>query len=122
MKSTSAVALMLGMWVFSAWGWGVTQAAEPSLGSSFKEWCQKKVGLSAEARKTVEVLLKEADTNDCELAAKNLSSGTEMYLISRQITDITPLAGLANLDRLYLPGNPITQPTCPITDRDVCHF
>jgi internalin A len=42
MKLTSAIALMISMWVFSGWGWGVTQAAEPSLGSSFEEWCLQK--------------------------------------------------------------------------------
>jgi internalin A len=57
MKSASAVALMISMWMFSGWGWGVTQAAEPSVGSSFEEWCLQKASLSADRRKTVEVLL-----------------------------------------------------------------
>jgi internalin A len=80
MKLTSAIALMISMWVFSGWGWGVTQAAEPSLGSSFEEWCLQKATLSAERRKTVEILLEEAGTSDCELAAKNLLSRTELKI------------------------------------------
>lgn len=89
MKSASAVALMISMWIFSGWGWGVTQAAESSQGSSFKEWCQKLTSLSAERRKTVETLLAEAGTSDCELAAKNLSSRTALNLVSRGISDDT---------------------------------
>jgi internalin A len=80
MKSISTVALIINMWAFSGWGWGIAQATEPNSGSSFKEWCQKQASLSAEARITVEVLLAKAGTNDCELAAKNLLSLTELYL------------------------------------------
>jgi internalin A len=111
MKSTSTVALTLGLWMFNGWGWGVTQAAEPSLGSSFKDWCQKRTSLSAEARKTVEELLKEAGTSDCELAAKDLSSRTVLSLPEAPITDLRPLAGLTNLKDLYLTLNEITDVT-----------
>ena len=107
MKSASAVALTIGVWMFSSWGWGVTQANEPSPGSSFKEWCQQKASLSAETRKTVEVLLDEAGTKDCELAAKNLSSRTELSLPEAPITDLSPLAALTNLKGLYLNLNAI---------------
>lgn len=125
-------------------GWAVTQAAEPSLRSSFEEWCQQKASLSAEARKTVEVLLEEADTTDCELAANNVSSRTELnlsgneitdlrrmagltnltklYLSYNQITDISPLARLTNLYELNLTGNPIAQPVCPVSPPTVCEF
>lgn len=108
MKSTSSVALTVGLWMFNGWGWGVTQSAEPSLGSSFKEWCQKQSSLSAEARKTVEELLKEAGTSNCELAAENLLSRTELSLPEAPITDLRPLAGLTNLKGLYLNLNEIT--------------
>jgi internalin A len=105
MKSTSAAALMLGMWVFSGCGWGITQAAEPSLGSSFEEWCKQKASLSAEARRTVELLLEQAGTSDCEVAANNLSSRTELTIYGlRPIIDLAPLAGLTNLKNLHLSG------------------
>ncbi len=108
MKLTSAVALMISMWVFSGWGWGVTQAAKPSQGSSFRELCLQQGSLSAERRKTVEVLLARIGTSDCELAAKNLSSRTELSLPETPITDLSPLAGLTNLKGLYLNINEIT--------------
>lgn len=69
MKPTSAIALMINMWVFSGCGWEVTQAAEPSRGSSFTQWCQKQASWSAEDKKTVEVLLEQAGRSDCKLAA-----------------------------------------------------
>jgi internalin A len=78
-----------------------------NLGNSFEEWCLQRIGLSAEARKTVEVLLEEAGTSDCELAAKNLSSRTGLSLSITQITDIRPLAGFTNLTTLVLSGNQI---------------
>ena len=108
MKSTSAVALTIGVWMFSSCGWGATQAAEPNLGSSFEQWCQQQASLSAEARKTLEVLLEEAGTSDCELAAKNLSSRTALNLVSRGISDLSPLSELTNLAGLYLYNNQIT--------------
>lgn len=108
MKSASAVALTLGMWMFSGWGWGITEAAEPSQGSSFQEWCQQQASLSDEARKTVEVLLEAAGTSDCERADENLSSLTELGLSFYQITDVSPLSQLTNLEVLGLSYNQIT--------------
>jgi internalin A len=96
------------MWAFSGWGWGVTQAAEPNQGSSFKEWCHQQASLSAERRITVEVLLAQAETNDCELAAKNLLSRTALYLDQKGISDLSPLSELTNLESLSLHNNRIT--------------
>ncbi|MEQ9553462.1 MAG: hypothetical protein RIM23_28050 [Coleofasciculus sp. G3-WIS-01] len=63
MKSTNTVVLITSVFMFSVWGWGITQAAEPSLGSSFRDFCLQKESLSAETIKTVEVLLEAAGTN-----------------------------------------------------------
>ncbi|MEQ8996485.1 MAG: leucine-rich repeat domain-containing protein [Coleofasciculus sp. B1-GNL1-01] len=79
-----------------------------NLGNSFEEWCLQRTGLSAEARKTVEVLLEEAGTSDCKLAANNVSSRTELYLSGKEITDLRPLGGLTNLKTLRLHNNQIT--------------
>ncbi|MEQ8973051.1 MAG: leucine-rich repeat domain-containing protein [Coleofasciculus sp. C1-SOL-03] len=141
MDKTAVMALTIGTWIF---GWEVAQAANPSLGSSFQEWCLNKTSLSAEARKTVEVLLEEAGTSDCKQADDNLSSRTELDLSfsqitdvsslsgltnlslldlsNNQITDVSPLSGLTNLTGLDLGENPIPQPTCPVSSPDVCGF
>ncbi|HLO50199.1 MAG TPA: leucine-rich repeat domain-containing protein, partial [Kamptonema sp.] len=107
MKSTRAVALIISAWAISGLGWGVTQAAAPNQRNSFKEWCLQQASLSADARITVEVLLAEAGTNDCELAAKKLLSLTKIYLIQKGISDLNPLSELTNLEELYLGSNRI---------------
>lgn len=85
MDKTAVIALTIGTWIL---GGEVAQATNPSLGSSFQEWCLNKTSLSAEARKTVEVLLEEAGTSDCKQADDNLSSRTELDLSFSHITDV----------------------------------
>ncbi|MEG4057889.1 MULTISPECIES: leucine-rich repeat domain-containing protein [unclassified Microcoleus] len=63
--------------------------------------------MSPETKHTVDVLLKEAGTNDCDVADRKLSSITELIINDNQIGDIKPLASLTNLTRLGLSGNPI---------------
>ncbi|MEW6496057.1 MAG: leucine-rich repeat domain-containing protein [Cyanobacteriota bacterium] len=89
----------------------IRSAAEPSQESSFIQWCLQRVSLSAGARNTVEVLLAEAGTRDCTLAAKKLLSRTELNLSDEQIADVRPLAGLTNLEQLDLSFNTITDVT-----------
>jgi len=83
------------------------QANQPIYFSSFADWCKHKYSLSEEARHTVEVLLKEAGTSDCNEAEKVLSNLTELYLYKNPITDITPLSALTNLTSLSLHYHPI---------------
>jgi internalin A len=87
------------------------QANQPIYFSSFADWCKHKDSLSKEARHTVEVLLKEAGTSDCNEAEKVLSNLTELYLYDNRITDITPLSGLTNLTELHLTSSEITDIT-----------
>ncbi|MEQ8963427.1 MAG: leucine-rich repeat domain-containing protein [Coleofasciculus sp. C2-GNP5-27] len=119
MKWIRVLALSLSLW---GWGYGVAIAAQPSLGSSFRQWCLQRSSLPAETRKTVEVLLIEAGTSDCEKADEILSSLTELNLNRNQITDVSPLSGLTNLRRLNLKNNPAAQPTCPVSPPNVCSF
>ncbi|MBE9125624.1 MULTISPECIES: leucine-rich repeat domain-containing protein [unclassified Coleofasciculus] len=141
MKRISVLALSLSLW---GWGYEVAIAAQPSLGSSFREWCLQRTDLSASSRKTVEVLLKKAGTSNCSQADEILSSLTELNLNfnqitdvsplsslsnltelnlgGNQITDVSPLSGLTNLTELELKNNPIAQPTCPVSPSNVCFF
>jgi internalin A len=41
-------------------------------------------------------------SSDCELAAENLLSRTELYLSQTGISDLSPLSGLTNLTKLTL--------------------
>ena len=87
------------------------QANQPLNFSSFSDWCKHKDSLSESARHTVEMLLKQAGTCDCNEANRVLSNLTELHLPSNKITDITPVSGFPNLTRLHLDNNSITDIT-----------
>jgi internalin A len=81
--------------------------------SSFIDWCQNKDSLSKEARKTVEAVLKDAGTSDCNEAERVLASCTGLEIssslyMSDPISDIRPLSTLTNLTYLYLWSNEIS--------------
>jgi Leucine-rich repeat (LRR) protein len=69
-------------------------------GRTFADWCREKASLSPEAKHTVEVLLKQAGTTECDAANQKLSSLTELNLGGNQISDIKPLQSLTNLTSL----------------------
>jgi Leucine-rich repeat (LRR) protein len=87
------------------------KAAETRSGNmrrTFADWCRQKADLSPEAKHTVEVLLKEAGTTECDAANQKLSSLTGLDLDNNQISDIKPLESLTNLTLLYLDNNQIS--------------
>ena len=87
------------------------KAAETRSGNmrrTFADWCRQKASLSPEAKRTVEVLLKEAGTTECDAAARELSSLTTLDLDNNQISDIKPLESLTNLIVLSLENNKIS--------------
>ncbi|MEG4014609.1 MULTISPECIES: leucine-rich repeat domain-containing protein [unclassified Microcoleus] len=75
---------------------------------TFADWCRQKADLSPETKHTVDVLLKEAGTTDCDAANQKLSLLTDLFLIDNNIGDIKPLASLTNLTVLILIGNKIS--------------
>ena len=74
---------------------------------SFAQWCRQKKSAPAATRHTIDVLLKEAGTKNCQRADAKLRSLTELQLISNQIVDVQPLARLSNLTSLWLNDNKI---------------
>jgi internalin A len=115
----SAIALALSGNELSA------KAADPQLENSrrtFADWCRQKADLSPETKHTVEVLLKEAKTNDCDAADRKLSSLMELIVAGTEISDIKPLASLTKLKYLYLSGNPIAPKTCPLSPESICKW
>ena len=111
-------------------------------GETFADWCRQKADLSPETKHTVEVLLKKAETTECDAADRELSSLMKLSLYNDQISDIKPLASLTNLiwlfldsnkisdikplesltklTELYLNGNPIAPKTCPLKPESIC--
>ena len=89
-------------------GFSVLGAQTQPANKTFGDWCRTKASLSPEARHTVEVLLKEAGTTDCNAANQKLSSLTQLTLDNKKISDITPLKSLTKLTMLGLNSNEIS--------------
>jgi internalin A len=85
----------------------VVAASPPQQPKSFAEWCQQKESVPADTRHTVDVLLKEAGTNNCKQADTKFRNLTELALRYNPIIDVKPLAGLTNLTGLNLQINQI---------------
>jgi internalin A len=67
--------------------------------------CREKASLSPEAQHTIEVLLKQADIDECDAANQILSSLTELDLSNNQISDIKALQSLTQLTKFDLSKN-----------------
>ncbi len=112
---------------------------------TFADWCLNKDSLSAETKHTVDAILQEAKTQDCDQADKLLSNRIELSLASKLITDLRPLSSLThltfldlsnnqiadlrplstltNLGLLSLENNPsLTDKTCPVQPESICNF
>ncbi|MBE9100776.1 leucine-rich repeat domain-containing protein [Vacuolonema iberomarrocanum] len=70
-------------------------------GERFADWCRDQANLSSEVQQTVEVLLAEADTQDCDQAEAVLTNWDRLQLFG-SVTDLSPLASLTNLTELTL--------------------
>ncbi|MEG4572110.1 leucine-rich repeat domain-containing protein, partial [Microcoleus sp. N3A4] len=88
---------------------GSAKAAEVRSGNkTFAEWCREKDSLSSEAKHTVDMLLQQAGTTECDGANQKLSLLTELNLSFNQISDIKPLESLTNITELNLQNNQIS--------------
>src|SRR4029078_8617892 len=75
---------------------------------TFADWCRQKASLSPEAKHTVEVLLQEVGTTDCDAANQKLFAIEALNLNDNQISDIKPLKSLTHLTSLGLENNQIS--------------
>jgi internalin A len=78
------------------------------ISKSFAQWCNEKESLPVATKNTVNLLLKEVDTNDCNLANSKLTNLNSLDLYYDKVTNIEPLASLSNLTSLDLIGNQIS--------------
>jgi internalin A len=72
---------------------------------SFEQWCQEKRSLPVVTIKTIDVLLKKAMTNDCQIADSKLRDLAVLDLSNNQISDLQPLATLNQLTELIIVKN-----------------
>jgi internalin A len=85
----------------------IATAATSPKPKSFAQWCSQRRSLPANTKYTINVLLKEAGSNNCQQADTKLRSKIEISLFNKNIVDIQPLAGFSNLTSLDLSGNKI---------------
>jgi internalin A len=100
----------------------VVAASPPQKPKSFAQWCQQKKSVPAETRHTIDVLLKEAGTKNCQKADTKLRNLTALNLYSNQIINVKPLAALTNLNDLRIESNQIAVKTCPVKPESICRF
>ncbi len=74
----------------------------------FIDWCEQKSTLPPQTKHTVEVLLKIAETQNCNQANQKLTNLTYLDLSLNKISDIKPLSNLTNLTILSLQFNQIS--------------
>ena len=85
---------------------------------SFAQWCQQKNSVPAVIQHTIDLLLREAGTQECQLADSKLQNLTSLSFESQRIEDIQPLANFSNLTHLELRKNQIRdlQPLTRLTN------
>jgi internalin A len=86
----------------------IAKSRQPINTKSFVQWCQTKLSVPIETRKTINALLGKAKSNNCQIANSQLMQLTELNLGANQISDVQPLASLTNLTSLYLGENSIS--------------
>ncbi len=106
----------------------LVSAATPGNGGLIfaNSWCRKRDLLTPEAKHTVELVLKELGTTDCDTAGRELSTLKKFALYGNNITDINPIASLTNLTELELNNSQISdlkplQSLTNLTYLDVSH-
>jgi internalin A len=86
----------------------VTAQSKPVPVKSFAKWCQEKNTVPAATKHTINVLLKKAETNDCQKADAYLNNLTKLDISRSEIVDLQPLASLTNLESIELEDNRVS--------------
>jgi internalin A len=84
---------------------------KPTGFKSFLQWCQQRDSIPKSAKHTVNALLKEFESNNCQVADRKIKRASIIELTNKQITDLSPLSNLPNLRHLVLDNNRITDIT-----------
>jgi internalin A len=75
---------------------------------TFAQWCQQKDAVPAATKLTIDLLLKEAGTQNCQQADSYINSLTEINLSGKGLSDLQPLSSFTKLTGLYLDSNKIS--------------
>ena len=81
-----------------------TQQSKPK---TFAQWCQQRNSVPAATKLTIDLLLKQAGTENCDRADSTLSNLTRLDLNSEKISELQPLSSFTKLINLRLYNNQI---------------
>src|SRR4028119_1469061 len=84
-KSIAVTCSALITLALSGNGISVLAAETQTANKTFGDWCREKADLTPEVQHTIEVLLKQAETTECDAANQRLSSITELDLRENEI-------------------------------------
>jgi internalin A len=90
---------------------------QPAKTKTFAQWCLKRNSVPAATKLTIDLLLKQAGTKNCQLANSKLNTLTELNLSEGRISDLKPISSLVELTSLTLYNNKISdlQPLSGLT-------
>ncbi|HAN76241.1 MAG TPA: hypothetical protein DCQ63_19655 [Planktothrix sp. UBA8402] len=78
---------------------------------TFQDWCYNRQQLSPEAKRTLDVLLQQVGTSNCDRADQMLAQQQIVDLSTFLLSDLTPLQGLTQITVLKLKNNHISDLT-----------
>jgi Leucine Rich repeats (2 copies) len=81
--------------------------ASQTTAQSFTWWCQRQKSAPVVTKRTIDLLLAKAGTENCSGAEARLDSLTKLDLYGSKITDLQPVASLNTLTNLELGDNQI---------------
>ena len=82
-------------------------AATPATFNTFLDWCSAKKTLTPATLNTIDQILNNLGTQDCQQASRKIPLTFALNLSNQNITDLAPLATLPNLTQLNLYNNQI---------------
>ena len=82
-------------------------SATPATFNTFLDWCSAKKTLAPATLNTINQILNNLGTQDCQQASGKLPLTFALNLSNQNITDLAPLATLPNLTQLNLYNNQI---------------
>lgn len=93
---------------------------------TFQDWCSNRQQLPTATKRTVDVLLQQVGTSNCDRAAQMLSEQETLDLSTLLISDLSPLTGLNHITSLRINNNQISdltplQSLTNLTELDLSH-
>lgn len=93
---------------------------------TFQDWCSNRQQLPTAAKRTLDVLLQQVGTSNCDRAAQMLSEQETLDLSTLLISDLSPLTGLNHITSLRINNNQISnltplQSLTNLTELDLSH-